>query len=88
MIQKEVPTGLEVQEFDKNNCGTDNLIESKKLLTLAEFCTYINVGKTKGREILTKTNNTFAVRIGNRLYANKTKVDEWIDSISGNRKVI
>ena len=56
----------------------------KALLTLEEFCQYLGIGKTKGRELLTKTNNTFTVRIGNRLYANKLLLDKWLMLNSGN----
>ena len=56
----------------------------KALLTLEEFCQYLGIGKTKGRELLTKTNNTFTVRIGNRLYANKLLLDKWLMQNSGN----
>lgn len=54
------------------------------LLTLEEFCQYLGIGKTKGRELLTKTNNTFTVRIGNSLYANKLLLDKWLIENSGN----
>lgn len=40
----------------------------KALLNLKEFCQYLGIGKTKARELLTKTNNNYAVRIGNWLY--------------------
>ncbi len=33
---------------------------------------------------MTKTNNPFTIRIGNKLYANKPILDEWIDEQSGN----
>jgi len=56
----------------------------KRLLNLDEFCEYLSIGKTKGRELLTKTNNTFTVRIGNRLYANKVLLDKWLMQNSGN----
>lgn len=64
-----------------------NLSMDKKLLNLNEFCQYLGIGKTKAREIMTKTNNPFVIRIGNRLYANKTLLDKWIDSISGSRNI-
>lgn len=67
----------------KNTSG--KILVDKKLLNLNEFCAYLGIGKTKAREILTKTDNTFVVRIGNRLYANKILLDKWIDSISGNK---
>lgn len=55
----------------------------KKLLDLKEFCEYLGVGETKGREIIKQRDCPFRVRIGNRLYANKTLLDKWVDSISG-----
>ncbi|WP_281671950.1 hypothetical protein [[Clostridium] scindens] len=64
---------------------TEKVLVDKKLLNLNEFCTYLGIGKTKAREIMTKTNNPFTVRLGNRLYANKIILDKWIDSISGNK---
>ena len=57
----------------------------KALLNLKEFCQYLGIGETKAREILTKTNNPFTIRIGNRLYANKIQLDKWLLAISGNR---
>lgn len=64
---------------------TEKVLIDKKLLNIDEFCAYLGIGQTKAREILTKTNNTYTVRIGNRLYANKILLDKWIDSISGNK---
>lgn len=57
----------------------------KVLLNLKEFCQYLGIGETKARELLTKTNNNYMVRIGNRLYANKILLDKWLLSNSGNR---
>ena len=48
------------------------------LLTLAEFCTYMGIKKTKAREILKDPSCTFCFRIGNRLYVNKRKLDDWL----------
>lgn len=45
---------------------------------------YLGIGQTKAREILTKTENNFTVRIGNRLYVNKRQLDKWLMNISGN----
>lgn len=36
-------------------------------------------GKTKARELLNNPKNRFTVRIGNRLYANKKLLDEWLE---------
>lgn len=57
----------------------------KALLNVKEFCQYLNIGQTKAREILTKQNNPFTVRIGNRIYANKILLDKWIKDNSGNK---
>lgn len=43
----------------------------ERLLTVKEFCEYTGLGMTKAREILKDENNTFTVRIGGRLYADK-----------------
>lgn len=64
--------------------NSEKILVDKKLLNINEFCRYLGIGKTKAREIMTKTNNSFTVRVGNRLYANKNLLDDWIDSISGN----
>lgn len=51
----------------------------KILLNLNEFCEYLGIGKTKGREILKNNINKFTVRIGNRLYANKRILDKHLE---------
>ena len=50
----------------------------KVLLNVKEFCEYLGIGETKARELLTDKRNKFALRIGNRLYAHKTRLDEWL----------
>ena len=53
--------------------------ESKKaLLNVKDFCKYLDIGETKARELLTDPGNGFTVRIGNRLYAHKKKLDDWL----------
>lgn len=61
------------------------VLGDKRLLNFNEFCIYLGIGQTKARELMTKTNNPYTVRLGNRLYANKILLDKWIDSISGNK---
>lgn len=63
----------------------EKILVGKALLNLDEFCDYLGIGQTKAREIMTKTNNPFTVRLGNRLYANRILLDKWLNSISGNR---
>lgn len=50
----------------------------KKLLSIKEVSLYIGVGKTKARELV-RNHNGFGIRIGNRWYADKSKLDKWID---------
>lgn len=63
----------------------EKVVVDKRLLNVKEFCAYLGIGQTKARELLTKTDNTYAVRLNGRLYANKILLDKWIDSISGNK---
>lgn len=53
-------------------------MKDKALLTIKEFCSYLGIGQTKARELLAENADVFAVRIGNRLYAHKEKLDEWL----------
>lgn len=56
----------------------------KALLNLEEFCSYLGIGKTKARELLKHPSSTFTFKIGNRYYANKKLLDQWLDRNSGN----
>ena len=51
---------------------------NKALLNINEFCDYLGIRPTKARELL-RGRNGFGVQIGNRWYANKRKLDAWID---------
>lgn len=64
---------------------TEKVLVDKKLLNVKEICAYLGIGQTKARELLTKRDNPFTVRLDGRLYANKMMLDKWIDSISGNK---
>ena len=52
---------------------------NKKLLTLKEMCKYLGIGETKARELV-RGHNGFAVQIGNRWYADKRRLDQWLES--------
>ena len=56
----------------------ENTTNPKALLNVKELCTYLGIGQTKARELLTDLANGFTVRIGNRLYAYKAKMDKWL----------
>ena len=50
----------------------------KALLNVKEVSEYLALGETKTRELLRNPKNGFTVRIGNRLYAHKEKLDIWL----------
>lgn len=52
--------------------------ENKAVLNVKELCNYLGIGQTKARELLGNPANSFTVRIGNRLYAHKQKLDLWL----------
>ena len=56
----------------------ENITSPKALLNVKELCAYLGIGQTKARELLTNPANGFTVRIGNRLYAHKEKLDKWL----------
>lgn len=60
----------------------------KKLLSLKEVCEYTGWGETKTREILTRKENRFTLRAGNRLYVNKTLFDKYLDDCAKERRNI
>lgn len=61
-----------------NYMETKEMQMEKGLLPLDAFCDYLGIKKTKARELLHNPANGFTVRIGNRLYAHKGKLDEWL----------
>lgn len=53
-------------------------MSEKILLNVKEMCEYLGIGQTKARELLANSKNGFAIRIGNRLYAHKGRLDKWL----------
>ena len=53
-------------------------MDKKALLNVKEMCEYLGIGQTKARELLADPKNSFTVRIGNRLYAHKGRLDTWL----------
>lgn len=56
----------------------DKKNEQKALLNVKEMCDYLGIGQTKARELLGDPENGFTIRIGNRLYAHKGRLDAWL----------
>ncbi|MGO5036732.1 helix-turn-helix domain-containing protein [Roseburia faecis] len=54
------------------------IIIAKRLLDIKETCEYLGIGQTKARELI-RGHNGFGIQIGNRWYADKTKLDLWIE---------
>lgn len=50
----------------------------KILLNVEETAEYLNLGKTKTRQLMKENEKIFVVRIGNRNYAHKMLLDKWI----------
>lgn len=63
----------------------EKVLVDKALLSVKEVCAYLGIGESKARELLTKTNNNFTVRLGGRVYANKVQLDKWLLNNSGNK---
>ena len=53
-------------------------MDKKALLNVKEMCEYLGIGQTKARELLSDPKNNFTIRIGNRLYAHKGRLDIWL----------
>lgn len=51
---------------------------TKILLNVEDTATYLNLGKTKTRELMRENNKVFVVKIGNRSYAHKILLDKWL----------
>lgn len=54
-------------------------MEEKRLLTVKEFSQYLGIGETKARELLSRKETPYAITIDGKKYANKRKLDEWLD---------
>lgn len=50
----------------------------KVLLNVEETAEYLNLGKTKTRQLMKENEKIFVVRIGNRNYAHKMLLDKWL----------
>ena len=55
----------------------------KALLNLKEICDYLGLGETKVRQLLKSKECDFSLKIGNRWYANKKALDNWINRRTG-----
>lgn len=53
-------------------------INDKALLNVKEVMEYTGLGESTVRKILNTPCNKLTVRIGNRLYAHKGRLDEWL----------
>ena len=50
----------------------------KILLNVEETANYLNLGKTKTRDLMKENEKIFVVKIGNRNYAHKILLDKWL----------
>lgn len=54
------------------------------LMTMDEFRHYLGIGRTKAIQLLHEEGCPYAVMVGKRLYANRKKLDAWIEENTGN----
>lgn len=57
------------------------IVMEKQLLSIKEVCSYLGIGQTKARELV-RGRYGFGMQIGNRWYANKRKLDAWLEKNS------
>lgn len=57
------------------------VVIEKQLLSIKDLSSYLNIGQTKARELV-RGRYGFGVQIGNRWYANKRKLDAWLEKNS------
>jgi hypothetical protein len=50
----------------------------KALLNLSELASYLNIGTTQARKIMKKNDGGFVIKQGNRYYAYKPLLDEYL----------
>ena len=55
----------------------------KRLLTVKDYCEYMSIGETVARRQLKAPNCPYACRIDGRVFADKNKLDKWIDQNTG-----
>jgi|GEM_PF-678367 len=56
----------------------------KKLLCVEEVMIYLGVGDNAARKLLNRPGNSYSVKWGSRVYANRTKLDLYFDQHTGN----
>ena len=64
--------------INKINSNKINLDE-KILLNVQEVCQYTGIGETKVRQLLNKKDSTYTIRLGNKLYANKKLLEQYLE---------
>lgn len=74
-LEKELERNKKI--YSKLCRQRENLNDRKGVVMLTE-CMDLEIGETKARELLHNPDNGFTVRIGNRLYAHRDKVDAWL----------
>ena len=60
----------------------------KKLLNIKEVCQYTGWGETKVRELISRPSSTFAMKLGNKWFVNKSLFDGYLDKCALERRTI
>lgn len=53
------------------------------LLNVEDTAKYLSISETTARELMKTYGNTFVVKIGNRKYSHKAKLDRWLSQRVG-----
>lgn len=62
----------------------ESLSNDRALLSVKEFCNYLGIGDTLARELLHEANCPYAIRLHGRIYANKKRLDKYLEHHTGN----
>jgi len=64
---------------DYNTDSKSTLVVASPFLTIEEFCSYMRVGKSKGKEMLASPTCRYKVHIGRKVLIHKGLLDKEIE---------
>lgn len=59
-------------------CSDQNKLNNKILLTIPEIMEYTGFGEKKVRQLLNNPKSTYTIRNGNKLYAHKELLEDYL----------
>ena len=52
----------------------------RRFMSLKELCEYTGWGMTKAREVVKRTDSNFTLRVGSKIFVDKSKLDSYLDN--------